>query len=86
MTEINAVIGQPFTLSAPEVLTPLPHAMAKSAVPLGKEVQAAVDAQVNTFVDGLLTEDLLVGVGVGLVLKMALRLKLFRTCEDTLMS
>ena len=57
MTEINAVIGQPFTLSAPEVLTPLPHAMAKSAVPLGKEVQAAVDAQVNTFVDGLLTED-----------------------------
>ncbi len=47
-----------FTLSPPEVLTPLPQEAARTAVPLMKDTQAAVDEQVTRFMDGLLQEDL----------------------------
>lgn len=47
-----------FTLSPPEVLTPLPQEAARKAVPLMKDTQAAVDEQVTRFMDGLLQEDL----------------------------
>ena len=46
-----------FTLAPPEVLTPLAVEVAKSAVPLAKETQNAVDDQVDRFMDGLLKED-----------------------------
>ncbi len=46
-----------FTLTPPEVLTPLPDTVAKTAVPLAKDTQHAVDDQVSRFMDGLLQED-----------------------------
>lgn len=46
-----------FTLTAPEVVAPITEAVAKTAVPLSKETQGAVDDQVDRFMDGLLKED-----------------------------
>jgi len=47
-----------FTLEAPEVITPVGNEVSRKAVPLKPEVQAAVDDQVQRFVDALLREDL----------------------------
>ena len=46
-----------FTLEPPEVITPVPAAVSKTAVPLKPEVKAAVDDQVSRFVDALMKED-----------------------------
>ena len=46
-----------FTLSPPEVITPLLPEVAKTAVPLAKATQTAVDDQVDRFMEGLLKED-----------------------------
>ena len=54
----TATAVAPFTLEAPEVITPVAMEVSKSAVPLKAEVKAAVDDQVARFVDALLKEDL----------------------------
>ncbi|RYF71751.1 MAG: toxic anion resistance protein [Comamonadaceae bacterium] len=46
-----------FQLAPPEVLTPLGEQAASKAVPLNPELQGAVDAQVDRFVEALLAED-----------------------------
>ena len=46
-----------FQLAPPEVLTPVTPAMAKNAIPLKPELKAAVDEQVERFVNALLNED-----------------------------
>lgn len=57
MTETNVVSAPSFTLTAPEVVTPLSDQVAKTAVPLPKATQTAVDDQVERFMNGLLQED-----------------------------
>lgn len=57
MSETSSAVSQGFTLSPPEVITPLAPEVAKTAVPLAKETQKAVDEQVERFMDGLLKED-----------------------------
>ncbi len=57
MPDTSPVSTPGFTLTPPEVLAPLPDTVAKTAVPLAKETQMAVDDQVNRFMDGLLQED-----------------------------
>lgn len=57
MTQTTQVSSPNFTLAPPEVLAPVPLELAKTAVPLAKETQAAVDDQVNRFMEGLLKED-----------------------------
>ncbi len=47
-----------FQLTPPDVLTPVPPAVAKTAVPLKPELKAAVDDQVERFVTALLSEDI----------------------------
>jgi uncharacterized protein YaaN involved in tellurite resistance len=47
-----------FVLQAPEPLAPVPAATAKDAVPLPESTAQQVDAQVQGFIDKLLTEDL----------------------------
>jgi uncharacterized protein YaaN involved in tellurite resistance len=46
-----------FVLQPPEVIQPVSEQTARTAVPLAPEVEAAVDQQVDRFMDGLLTED-----------------------------
>ena len=46
-----------FQLSPPEVITPVSEQVAKTAVPLAPGVQAAVQDQVERFMQALLTED-----------------------------
>lgn len=46
-----------FQLTPPEVLTPVTPAVAKNAIPLKPELKAAVDDQVERFVNALLNED-----------------------------
>lgn len=46
-----------FTLTPPEVLTPLPQSVAQNAVPLAPPLQNAVDDQVERFINALLHED-----------------------------
>lgn len=58
MPEANSVSPAEFTLSPPEVLTPLSQDVAKKAVPLPRETQAAVDDQVERFMEGLIKEDI----------------------------
>ena len=58
MSEANSVSPAVFTLSPPEVLTPLSQDVAKKAVPLPRETQAAVDDQVERFMEGLIKEDI----------------------------
>jgi uncharacterized protein YaaN involved in tellurite resistance len=58
MSEANSVSPAVFTLSPPEVLTPLSQDVAKKAVPLPRETQAAVDDQVERFMAGLIKEDI----------------------------
>lgn len=58
MSEANSVSPAEFTLSPPEVLTPLSQDVAKKAVPLPRETQAAVDDQVERFMEGLIKEDI----------------------------
>lgn len=57
MSETTLTAVTPFTLTPPEVLTPIPQAAAKTAVPLAPTTQSAVDDQVDRFMEGLLTED-----------------------------
>ncbi len=57
MTQTDTVKSPNFSLTPPEVLAPLTQDIAKSAVPLPKEMQVAVDEQVSGFMEGLLTED-----------------------------
>ena len=57
MSQQTVTTTPSFTLAPPEVLAPLPVEVAKSAVPLAKETQTAVDDQVDRFMDGLLKED-----------------------------
>jgi uncharacterized protein YaaN involved in tellurite resistance len=47
-----------FVLQAPEAVAPLPASTARDAVPLPEATSREVDAQVQTFIDKLLTEDL----------------------------
>jgi uncharacterized protein YaaN involved in tellurite resistance len=47
-----------FQLTPPEVITPVTEAVAKTAVPLSIETKAAVNSQVQKFVDGLMQADL----------------------------
>ena len=47
----------PFQLNAPEVITPVSEQTARTAVPMSSELKAAVDDQVERFMNGLLTED-----------------------------
>jgi uncharacterized protein YaaN involved in tellurite resistance len=48
----------PFTLTAPEVITPVEPPQAVEAVPLKPEMQSKVDEQVQRFIDQLEKEDL----------------------------
>lgn len=57
MTQTETVKSPSFSLTPPEVLAPLTDGVAKSAVPLPKETQVAVDEQASRFMEGLLTED-----------------------------
>jgi len=57
MSETSQAVTAGFTLSPPEVIAPLPQEVAKSAVPLARETQSAVDDQVERFMDGLLKDD-----------------------------
>ncbi len=57
MSEVTSPAVTPFTLSPPEVITPLSNLAAQSAVPLARETQTAVDDQVDRFMEGLLKED-----------------------------
>jgi uncharacterized protein YaaN involved in tellurite resistance len=52
-----AVTADSFQLAPPEVLSPLSAQTARTAVPLKPELQGAVDAQVERFVEALLAED-----------------------------
>ena len=57
MPEVTTAASAGFTLSPPEVITPLPAEIAKTAVPLAQATQMAVDDQVDRFMEGLLKED-----------------------------
>jgi uncharacterized protein YaaN involved in tellurite resistance len=57
MSQTTTTTVPNFTLAPPEVLAPVAVEVAKSAVPLAKETQTAVDDQVDRFMDGLLKED-----------------------------
>lgn len=46
-----------FRLSPPEVITPINEEAAKTAIPMPPEFKAAVEDQVDRFIDGLLNED-----------------------------
>jgi len=46
-----------FRLSPPEVITPVNEETAKTAIPMPPEFKAAVEDQVDRFIDGLLNED-----------------------------
>ncbi len=46
-----------FQLDPPETISPVSAAVARTAVPLKQDLLAAVDAQVDKFVDGLLTQE-----------------------------
>jgi uncharacterized protein YaaN involved in tellurite resistance len=46
-----------FQLTPPEVITPVNEPTARTAVPLSPELKAAVEDQVDRFMEGLLTED-----------------------------
>ena len=48
----------PFQLNPPEVITPVSPQAARTAVPMAPEMKAAVEDQVERFMDGLLTEDI----------------------------
>ena len=53
----SAASASPFQLSPPEVITPVSEQVAKTAVPLAPSLQAAVQDQVERFMQALLTED-----------------------------
>ena len=57
MSETTQAPVATFTLTPPEVLTPVPEAVARTAVPLAPATQNAVDDQVDRFMEGLLKED-----------------------------
>jgi uncharacterized protein YaaN involved in tellurite resistance len=57
MPEVTSPANTNFTLSPPEVIVPIADDVAKTAVPLAKETQNAVDDQVDRFMEGLLKED-----------------------------
>ena len=48
----------PLVLTPPEVITPIAPNQSMEAVPLKPEVKAAVAAQVDRFIDALVTEDI----------------------------
>jgi uncharacterized protein YaaN involved in tellurite resistance len=47
----------PFSLTPPEVITPVPAEATREVVPLAADVKTAVDDQVDRFIDSLLKED-----------------------------
>lgn len=51
------ILEAPVALTPPEVLTPVVQAKAPDMVPLKAEVQEKIDAQVASFVDAMLAED-----------------------------
>ena len=53
-----SVLTPPLVLTPPEVITPLAPNQSMEAVPLKPEVKAAVAAQVDRFIDALVTEDI----------------------------
>lgn len=58
MQEQTQVAAEPaFRLQPPEVIQPVGEAEVRTAVPLAPELEAAVEDQVQRFMDGLLTED-----------------------------
>ena len=57
ITTTTTAVTSPFTLEAPEVITPVAVEVAREAVPLKPEVQKQVDDQVLRFIDALATED-----------------------------
>jgi uncharacterized protein YaaN involved in tellurite resistance len=57
MTDINTAGTTAFQLTPPEVIQPIAPEVAKTAVPLSKETQVAVDDQVDRFMEALLQED-----------------------------
>jgi uncharacterized protein YaaN involved in tellurite resistance len=58
MTTTTTTAAPAFTLTAPEIITPVQPAAAVEAVPLKAEVTAQVDEQVNRFIEALEKEDL----------------------------
>ena len=52
-----APVAAPFQLIAPEVISPVSEQAARTAVPMTPDLKAAVDDQVERFMNGLLTED-----------------------------
>lgn len=59
MSGLTPQDGAPvLTLTPPEVLTPVTEAKAHDAVPLAPETSARVEARVDTFLRGLLSEDI----------------------------
>jgi len=52
------VLKPPAMLTPPEVLSPVAQAKAPDMVPLKSELQGKIDAQVASFVDGMLVEDI----------------------------
>lgn len=54
----TATAVTPFVLTPPEVITPIAPTQSIEAVPLKPEVKAAVGAQVDRFIDALVTEDI----------------------------
>jgi uncharacterized protein YaaN involved in tellurite resistance len=53
-----SVVEKLFQLTPPEVIAPVSEAVAKTAVPMSPDLQQAVEAQVDHFMQGLLTEDI----------------------------
>ena len=56
-TETSIASPATFTLTPPEVITPVADASVPAAVPLAAETASAVDNQVARFIDALMTEN-----------------------------
>jgi uncharacterized protein YaaN involved in tellurite resistance len=56
-TTVATSTSTAFTLTPPEVITPLPVEASSSAVPLKPELQSKVEDQVGRFIDALMHED-----------------------------
>ena len=52
------ILEPPAMLTPPEILSPVAQAKAPDMVPLKSELQGKIDAQVASFVDGMLVEDI----------------------------
>lgn len=56
-TPVSEPDSAPFQLNPPEVIKPIDEQAARTAVPMSPELKAAVEDQVERFMNGLLTED-----------------------------